>query len=76
MKRPNNLSESLTRIWNVMDAFQRIDIERYCKYHHRRDRNAVKNRFQYRQQLLRLASRTDRGASCLISFADLQAHAN
>lgn len=57
MKKPEGLSESLLRIWNVMDSFQRIDIEHYRKYGHRRERDIVKKRFQYRLQLLRLAKR-------------------
>jgi hypothetical protein len=59
MKKPSNLSESLSRIWDVFDAFQRIDIEYYRRWRHKRERDVVKNRFRYRVQLMRLAKRTE-----------------
>jgi hypothetical protein len=55
MKKPENLDVSASRIWDVFDAWQRIDwnlARRGCKY----SRNLFRQRFKSRLKILRTGS--------------------
>lgn len=56
MKKPENLTASASRIWDVFEAWQRIDLKDYCRFRHARMKSEFRKRTRARLQILRTKS--------------------